>query len=84
MDKSTRICRGICIAAGIIAVTLATIKGYTWDLHGEYAGPGSEYERTMEVSRDQRNSDCRDRVKEGSTDPKDLEGSRDFGRDHEA
>lgn len=74
--------RYLALSLGLIFMTLSIIKGHAFPFEFEFRGP--EWHNLEDQVRDDENSQCWDRVQEGSTDPQDLQGARDFWSDHGA
>ena len=72
----------VCVACVLIILT--AIKSHSHTLEMDYAGPGSEYERTEREARDKENREAHDRVCDGATGPRDIERSIEYERDHGA
>ena len=70
------------LAGALVLFLMATVEA--WNLEMDDCGPGSEFERTMEESRDRDNRDSVDRVGEGTGSERDYDRAREYEREHGA
>lgn len=74
--------KGLVIMALISIILGWAVCGYCHTFEMDYSGPGSEFERSMEQYRDDRNRDSWERSERGEGDERDQERAEQYRDDH--
>ena len=81
--------KGLLVMALILIIMGWAVCGYCHTFEMDYSGPGSEFEKSDERCRDDRNKEANDRWNANDrenkeTSPRDVERAMDYQRDHGA
>ena len=74
--------KAVVLTVLIFIITLWAALGYCYTFEMDYSGPGSEFERSMEQYRDDRNRDSWERSERGEGDERDQERAEQYRDDH--
>jgi hypothetical protein len=76
--------RVLALSAAALIAAIGCIKGYSFNLEMEYAGPGSETERLNDACRDRDNREAAERCGRGEGNECDREKASEYEADHGA